>query len=201
MQIGYATVSTNDQDATAQTAELKSAGCKSIYVEQASGGRWDRPELHQLLDHMRSGDVLVAWRLDRLSRSLKDVSHIMERLHDLQAGFRSLTEATDTTSLAGRMLMQLLATFAEYEKEVVRERTRNGLLCARKQGRVGGRRRKLTAHQRTRSSVGRKRSEVHSRRGLALLRPPRDCVPLAGSLSGLKIPPYGTLRKVNRLSR
>ena len=147
MQIGYARVSTSDQDATAQTAALQSAGCERIYVEQASGGRWDRPELQRLLDHMRAGDVLTVWKLDRLSRSLKDVLRVMDRLRDLEAGFRSLTEAIDTTSPAGRMLMQLLATFAEYEKEMVRERTRSGLLSARKQGRVGGRRRKLTAHQ------------------------------------------------------
>ncbi len=147
MNIGYARVSTSDQDTTAQTAALKSANCERVYIEHASGGRWDRPELHRLLDHLRPGDVLTVWKLDRLSRSLKDVLHIIERLREAGAGFRSLTESIDTTTPAGRMLMQLLATFGEYEREMVRERTRSGLESARKEGRIGGRRPKLTAQQ------------------------------------------------------
>lgn len=148
MNIGYARVSTSiHQDTVAQTAALKAAGCKRVFTEHASGGRWDRPELHRLLDQLREGDVLVVWKLDRLSRSLKDVLHIMQRLRESGAGFRSLTESIDTSSPAGRMLMQLLATFAEYEKEMVKERTRSGLESARSQGRIGGRRRKLTNQQ------------------------------------------------------
>ena len=87
MLIGYARVSTDDQDTAAQVAALKAGGCERIYREKASGGRWDRPELHRLLDQMRKGDVLVVWKLDRLSRSLRDVLTIMERLRDSERGF------------------------------------------------------------------------------------------------------------------
>ena len=87
---------------------MKAAGCERIYREKASGGRWDRPELHRLLDQLRKGDVLVVWKLDRLPRSLRDVLIIMERLGEASAGFRSLTEAIDTTTAAGRMMMQMV---------------------------------------------------------------------------------------------
>src|SRR5947208_184238 len=100
MLIGYARVSTNDQETATQVAALKAAGCERTYREKASGGRWDRPELHRLLDQIRKGDVLVVWKLDRLSRSLRDVLTIMERLAEAEAGFRSLTEAVDTTTPA-----------------------------------------------------------------------------------------------------
>ena len=89
MRIGYARVSTNDQETTVQVAALKSAGCERIYREKASGGRWDRPELRKILDQLRKGDVLVVWKLDRLSRSLRDVLSIMEKLAEAKAGFRS----------------------------------------------------------------------------------------------------------------
>ena len=102
MFIGYARVSTNDQETATQVAALKAAGCEKIYREKASGGRWDRPELHRLLDQLREADVLVVWKLDRLSRSLRDVLTIMERLAEGKAGFRSLTEAIDTTTPASR---------------------------------------------------------------------------------------------------
>lgn len=107
-------------------AALKAAGCERIYREKASGGRWDRPELHRLLDQLRKGDVLVVWKLDRLSRSLRDVLTIMERLSDSEAGFRSLTEAIDTTTPAGRMMMQMVGAFAEFERAMLRERTQAG---------------------------------------------------------------------------
>lgn len=147
MLIGYARVSTQDQDAAAQLAALKTFGCELVFQEKASGGRWDRPELHRLLGQLRKGDVLVVWKLDRLSRSLKDVLVLMEKVDQAGAGFRSLTEAIDTTSPGGRMLMQIVGTFAEFERAMLRERTRSGLDAARKQGRVGGRRPKLKTHQ------------------------------------------------------
>jgi DNA invertase Pin-like site-specific DNA recombinase len=147
MLIGYARVSTNDQDSAVQTAALKAAGCDRIYREKASGGRWDRPELHRLLDHLRKGDIVVVWKLDRLSRSLRDVLTIMERIAEASAGFRSLTEAIDTTSPAGRMMMQMVAAFAEFERAMLRERTKAGLESARKNGRIGGRRPKLSPQQ------------------------------------------------------
>jgi DNA invertase Pin-like site-specific DNA recombinase len=148
MFLGYARVSTTDQDTTAQVTALKAAGCERIYREKAPGGRWARPELHRLLDQVRKGDVLVVWKLDRLSRSLRDLLVIMDRLREAQAGFRSLTEAIDTTVPAGRMMMQMLGAFAEFERAMLRERTKAGLESARREGRVGGRRPKLSPQQR-----------------------------------------------------
>ena len=145
--IGYARVSTNEQDTATQVAALKSAGCERIFREKTSGGRWDRPELHRLLDQLRKGDVLVVWKLDRLSRSLRDVLTIMEQIAEAKAGFRSLSEAIDTTSPAGRMMMQMLGAFAEFERAMLRERTKAGLKSARRQGRIGGRRPKLRSQQ------------------------------------------------------
>lgn len=147
MLIGYARVSTNDQDTAAQVAALKATGCERIFREKASGGRWDRPELHKLLDQLRKGDVLAVWKLDRLSRSLRDVLTVLERLGETGAGFRSLTEAIDTTTPAGRMMMQLVGAFAEFERAMLRERTKAGLDAARLQGRIGGRRPKLSPQQ------------------------------------------------------
>jgi DNA invertase Pin-like site-specific DNA recombinase len=147
MLIGYARVSTNEQDTLAQVAALKAAKCERIYREKASGGRWERPELHRLMDQLRKGDVLVVWKLDRLSRSLRDVLTIMARLAEAKAGFRSLTEAIDTTTPAGRMMMQMVGAFAEFERAMLKERTKAGLDTARKEGRIGGRRPKLKPQQ------------------------------------------------------
>jgi DNA invertase Pin-like site-specific DNA recombinase len=147
MLIGYARVSTDDQDTAAQAKALKAAGCKRIYREKASGGRWDRPQLHRLLDQLRKDDVVVVWKLDRLSRSLRDVLTIMEQLEEAGAGFRSLTEAIDTTTPAGRMMMQMVGAFAEFERAMLRERTKAGMDAARQEGRVGGRRPKLSPQQ------------------------------------------------------
>ncbi|MCM5693573.1 recombinase family protein [Sinorhizobium meliloti] len=125
--IGYARVSKgDDQSNKAQAKALADAGCKGIFKEEASGGRWERPELHRMLDHLRQGDTVVVWKLDRLSRSLKDVLHIMERIETAGAGFRSLTEAIDTTTPAGRMMMQMVGSFAEFERAMIRERTSAG---------------------------------------------------------------------------
>ena len=148
MLIGYARVSTSDQDTGAQSAALKAAGCELIFQEKASGGRWDRPELHKLLSQIRKSDVLVVWKLDRLSRSLRDVLTIMERVQEKKAGFRSLTESVDTTTPAGRMMMQMVGAFAEFERAMLKERTHAGLEVARKEGRIGGRPPKLKPQQR-----------------------------------------------------
>jgi len=147
--IGYARVSRAEgQDLAPQVGALEAAGCRRIHEERASGGRWDRPELTRLLGRLAAGDVLVVWKLDRLSRSLKDLLLILERLNAAGAGFRSLTESIDTTVPAGRMMMQMLGAFAEYEREMVKERTQAGLKAARAQGRHGGRRPKFTQAQR-----------------------------------------------------
>src|SRR4029077_16097171 len=133
---------------TLQARCRPAAGVRRIFEEAASGGRWDRPELHRLLDHLREGDTLVVWKLDRLSRSLKDVFHIMERIANAGAGFRSITENIDTTTPAGRMMMQMVGAFAEFERAMIRERTSAGLAAARAEGRIGGRRKKLDASKR-----------------------------------------------------
>jgi DNA invertase Pin-like site-specific DNA recombinase len=130
-----------------QEAALRTAGVERLFTERASGGRWDRPQLHRLLDQLRPKDVVVVWKLDRLSRSLKDLLHLMERIAQTGAGFRSLTEAIDTTTPAGRMLMQMVGSFAEFERAMIRERTRAGLVAARARGRIGGRRPKLSPQQ------------------------------------------------------
>ena len=148
MLIGYARVSKgDDQSNRAQARALAEAGCKRVFEEKASGGRWERPELHRMLDQLRDGDTVVVWKLDRLSRALQDVLALMEKVTQAGAGFRSLTEAIDTTSPGGRMMMQSVGTFAEFERAMLRERTRNGLDAARQQGRIGGRRPKLKTHQ------------------------------------------------------
>ena len=148
MKLGYARVSTDDQDTAAQFDALQGAGCKRVFEEYASGGRWDRPELHRMLDQLREGDVVIVWKLDRLSRSLKDLLNIMEKINTAGAGFRSLTEAIDTTTPAGRMMMQIVGVFAEFEREMIRERTKAGLERARKKGRHPGRKPKLSDDQR-----------------------------------------------------
>ena len=149
MLIGYARVSKGDDQSTAaQKRALKEAGCDRLFEEAASGGRWDRPQLHRMLDQLRSDDIVVVWKLDRLSRSLKDLLHILEKLEVVGAGFRSLTESIDTTTPAGRMMMQMVGSFAEFERAMIRERTSAGLAEARAAGRIGGRRAKLTLGQR-----------------------------------------------------
>ena len=144
LRLGYARVSKGDEQNNAlQAKALRAAGCRRLFEEVASGGRWDRLELHRMLDQLRQGDTVVVWKLDRLSRSLKDVLHIMERIAEAGAGFRSVTENIDTTTPAGRMMMQMVGSFAEFERAMIRERTSAGLAAARAEGRIGGRRKKL----------------------------------------------------------
>lgn len=133
--IGYARVSTNDRETATQVAALKAAGCKRIFREKASGGRWDRPELQWLLDQLRESDALVVWKLDRLPRSLRDVLTIMERLAEAGAGFGSLTEAIDTTTPAGRMTMQMVGRLRSSNEPCSRNAPRPvWTLPARKEG-------------------------------------------------------------------
>ena len=147
--IGYARVSKGDEQSNAaQRRALDAAGCRRVFEEIASGGRWDRPKLLEMIGQLRDSDVVVGWKLDRLSRSLKGLLHIMERIEAAGAGFRSLTEAIDTTTAAGRMMMQMVGSFAEFERAMIRERTSAGLAQARAEGRIGGRRRKLGEKQR-----------------------------------------------------
>jgi DNA invertase Pin-like site-specific DNA recombinase len=146
--LGYARVSkADDQDNSAQVKALRLAGCKRLFEEKASGGRWDRPQLHTVLGQLREGDVLVVWKLDRLSRSLKDLLQIMEKVSDAGAGFRSITEAVDTTSSAGRHANANAGELRRVRAVDGRERTRAGLAAARDRGARLGRPAKLSAHQ------------------------------------------------------
>ncbi|MAS96143.1 MAG: resolvase [Verrucomicrobiales bacterium] len=147
MLFGYARVSTSDQNNEAQIEALREAGAERIFEEKGSGGRWDRPELQKMLDQLRKGDVVTVWKLDRLSRSLLDLLRIIARLDELGVGFRSITESVDTTTPAGRMLLQMIGAFAEFERSMIRERTREGLKAARKKGRIGGRPKALSEDQ------------------------------------------------------
>lgn len=149
MLLGYARVSKGDEQNNAlQAKALRAAGCRRLFEKIASGGRWDRLELHRMLDQLREGDTVVVWKLDRLSRSLKDVLHIMERIAEAGAGFRSITENIDATTPAGRMMMQMVGSFAKFERALIRERTSAGIAVARAEGRIGGRRKKPDATKR-----------------------------------------------------
>jgi DNA invertase Pin-like site-specific DNA recombinase len=185
MLIGCARVSTDEQDTAVQRQALHAAGCERIFEERASGGRWNRPQLQKLPEQLREGDGLVVWKMDRLSRSLKDLLHLMERVAAAGAGFRSLTEAVDTTTPAGRMMMQMVGAFAEFEREMIREWTRAVLAAARADGRIGGRPRKLSARQRQeareRVTSGRKTTAETAR--LFGVHPSTICRPLPPLLS------------------
>ncbi|MEI6790600.1 MAG: recombinase family protein, partial [Myxococcaceae bacterium] len=147
MNIGYCRVSTQDQNLELQLDELKKAGCEKIFQDVASGSKDERQGLLEAVSFAREGDCIVVWKLDRLSRSLKDLLHIMDKVHAAGAGFKSVTEAIDTTTAAGRMMMQMVGSFAEFERAMVRERTLSGLKQARSEGRIGGRPPKLTNTQ------------------------------------------------------
>lgn len=139
MILGYARVSTEDQSLDAQVAALKGAGAERIYAEKISGSRLNRPELERLLDQVRQGDVVVVAKYDRLSRSLQDLLTIVEAIRSKGTGFRSLAEDIDTTTPAGRLVFHVFASIAQFERERIAERTKEGLAAARKRGRVGGR--------------------------------------------------------------
>ncbi len=143
--LGYARVSTLEQDAALQHDALSAAGCFRTWTDTASGAVTDRPELTAALDALRSGDTLVVWRLDRLGRSLP---HLIETVRDLAVrgvGFRSLQEAIDTTTPGGRLVFHIFGSLAEFERDLIRERTMAGLAAARRRGRVGGRPTVMTA--------------------------------------------------------
>lgn len=147
-KVGYARCSKGEQDTALQVAALKAAGCETIYEETASGGTWVRPVLHQAMAALQPGDVLVVWKLDRLSRSVKDLLLLIEKVSLAGARFQSLTEEIDTTTAVGRVVLTILSAFAEFERAMLRERTLAGLRHAREQGRLGGRRYKLHSNQR-----------------------------------------------------
>lgn len=139
MLVGYARVSTQDQNLTLQLDALKAAGCGKVFTEKASGAQRDRPELAAALSYMRPGDTLVLWKLDRLARSMPQLIDTVSTLEDRGIGFRSLTEAIDTTTAGGKLVFHIFGALAEFERSVIRERTRAGLKAARDRGRKGGR--------------------------------------------------------------
>jgi DNA invertase Pin-like site-specific DNA recombinase len=147
LRIGYARVSTDDQDAGAQRAALKAAGCARVFADRASGSAADRPQLAAALKSIKAGDQLIVWKIDRLSRSLLHLLQVLAQVKDKGGSFRSLTEAIDTATPAGRAMMQMIGSFAEFEQSMIRERTRRGLEHARANGRGGGRPRKLNGNQ------------------------------------------------------
>jgi len=138
MKIGYARVSTKDQNLDLQIDALKKAGCKKIYEEIVSGAKKDRPVLANLLDNIREEDILVIWKLDRLGRSLKNLVDIANHLIDKKVGLMSLNDPIDTTTSHGRLTFNMFASLAEFERDIIRERTQAGLLSARARGRIGG---------------------------------------------------------------
>jgi DNA invertase Pin-like site-specific DNA recombinase len=139
MRIGYARVSTGDQNLDLQLDELEGASCEKVYQEEISGGAKERPELQRCLEELREGDTLVVWRLDRFGRSLKDLVSKMEALEEKGVDFVSLTEGIDTTTAQGKLTFHIFGALAEFERELARERTMAGLKAARERGRVGGR--------------------------------------------------------------
>ena len=139
MIIGYARVSTQDQNPDFQVDALEKARAEQIFREKFTGKLRERPELSQCLRTLRKGDILVVWKLDRLARSLKDLVEIVQELHNREIGFKSLTESIDTTSSGGRLVFHIFGALAEFEHDLIRERTIAGLHAARARGRKGGR--------------------------------------------------------------
>jgi DNA invertase Pin-like site-specific DNA recombinase len=148
MIIGYARVSSDDQNLDGQLDALKAAGAERIFADKITGTARSRPELDRLLDQLRHGDVVMVTKYDRLARSLRDLLDIVQAIKDRGAGFRSLAEDIDTTTPAGRLVFHVFASIAQFERERISERTREGLDAARRRGRVGGRPPALSSAQR-----------------------------------------------------
>jgi DNA invertase Pin-like site-specific DNA recombinase len=168
MRIGYARVSTDEQDTAAQVSALEAYGCTTIYRENKSGGkagrRWDRPDLHKALDSLGPDDTFVVWKLDRLSRSLSDLLHLLAQIKNAGASFESLTEHIETKSAAGVLMMNMLACFAQFERQMIKERTKLGIARARAEGRWGNAKFALTPIQQKEAlqmvAEGRSQAEV-----------------------------------------
>ena len=165
MIIGYARVSTEGQSLEAQLDMLEAAGVERVFSEKVSGSKRARPELDKLIDQLRDGDVVTVTKYDRLSRSLQDLLGIVEGIRAKGAGFRSLAEDIDTTTSAGRLVFHVFASIAQFERERISERTREGLAVARKAGRIGGRPNALSHQQKEevrklRDQEGRRIAEI-----------------------------------------
>jgi DNA invertase Pin-like site-specific DNA recombinase len=147
MKIGYARVSTIDQNLNLQTDALEKAGCEKIFTDMASGLLDSRKGLTEAIEFCRSGDSLIVWKLDRLGRSLKHLIETVNQLHAKGIGFVSLQESVDTTTSGGKLVFHVFGALAEFERELIRERTRAGLKAARSRGKLGGRPKKLSNKQ------------------------------------------------------
>jgi DNA invertase Pin-like site-specific DNA recombinase len=147
MLIGYARVSTHEQTLALQQDALTTAGCKKIFTDTASGAKTERIGLEEALNYVRNGDTLVVWRLDRLGRSLPHLIATMTDLEERGIGFKSLTENIDTTTSGGKLIFHIFGALAEFERNLIRERTQAGLTAARARGRIGGKPKALTARQ------------------------------------------------------
>jgi DNA invertase Pin-like site-specific DNA recombinase len=148
MRIGYARVSTYDQNLDLQKDALEKAGCEKIFVDQLSGTLAARPGLERAMEMLRKGDTLVVWRLDRLGRSLKHLIELVGEFEQRGVAFQSLQESIDTSSAGGRLIFHLFAALAEFERNLIQERTKAGLAAARARGRKGGRKKSLNGQQR-----------------------------------------------------
>ncbi|HHA1396956.1 TPA: recombinase family protein [Enterobacter hormaechei subsp. xiangfangensis] len=167
MLIGYVRVSTNDQNTALQRNALDSAGCELIFEDKISGKTSDRPGLKKVLRTLSEGDTLVVWKLDRLGRSMRHLVTMIEELREKGINFRSLTDSIDTSTPMGRFFFHVMGALAEMERELIVERTRAGLAAAREEGRIGGRRPKLTEAQW--QQAGRLLSAGQSRKTVALI--------------------------------
>ena len=148
MLVGYARVSTPEQALNLQTDALTAAGCEKIFTDVVSGIKTERKGLNNALSHLRANDILVVWKLDRLGRSLLDLINTVKLLEKNNIGFKSLHEAIDTTTPSGQLFLHIFGALAEFERELIRERTKAGLTAARARGRLGGRPNKLKQQQR-----------------------------------------------------
>ena len=144
MLIGYARVSTAEQDLAPQLAALRNAGCERIFSDKASGAKMSRIGLAEALSHARNGDVLVVWKLDRLGRTMKGLVDLAAELAEGEIGLRSITDGIDTAGTAGKLVFHIMAAMAEMERDLVRERTTAALIVARNEGRIGGRKTVMT---------------------------------------------------------
>ncbi len=138
MKIGYARVSTKDQNLDLQIDALKKEGCKKIYQDTMSGTKSDRPALQEMIAHLREEDVIVVWKLDRLGRSLKHLVDLINKIIEKKAGLKSLHDPIDTTTAQGRLIFNIFASLAEFERDLIKDRTMAGLSAARARGRLGG---------------------------------------------------------------
>jgi len=143
MIIGYARVSTDDQNLDLQLDALKKEGCGKIYQDTVSGMKKNRPGLDEAISHLRKGDTLVVWKLDRLGRSLKDLLDLIEKFYQDEIQFKSITDGINTTTAVGRFFFNIMGSLAQMERELMMERTQTGIKAAKERGRVGGRKRAL----------------------------------------------------------